>query len=104
MCVSSSCTGWKALLGESTVISIPGIPGGPRKDATWCRLLCILPLCFFPYCIFPFCISSPCKAQYQSRQARKGELVQSCVPGLYSDRDMALGVKMSFLGALGWSC
>lgn len=29
---------------ESTVISIPGVPGDSGRDGAWCRILCIFPL------------------------------------------------------------
>lgn len=99
-----SAAGERALQGESTVISIPGVPGGgPRKDAIWCRVLCVFPHHVFPHCTLPHCIFPPLQAWYRGGQAGKGEVVQSYAAGLHSGRGTALGVKMSFLGALDWS-
>lgn len=62
------------------------------------------PFAFSPIAFSPFAFPPLAKPSIKVDKPGKGSWCRSCVPGLYSDRDMALGVKMSFLGALGWSC
>lgn len=61
----------------------------------------LTPIAFYPFTFAP--LASPGRG-WQGGRERGLRCVQSHASELYSGRDTALGVKMSFPGALGWSC